>query len=148
MNPKSKTLKENLDKNALRIEKQVASEQKVKKGDLAHPDSSREGQTDTNGNVGAHFPSGSSNRPIFAVDPEIERQMAAQGVVPQSKAKKQTPEKSIKSTSDEKHYTNKSENSTRKKKSVQAGGVKPKLNVWDKKGNPKFASSDDQLYTP
>lgn len=149
MNKTDKTPKAAPDKNLHRIEKQTETEERVKKG--AQPKSgSNGGKSPLVTDSGNHnkYQSGSPSHPMFAVDPELERQMAAQGVSQKTASGAPSSKKSGQFSSKKKVARKKGGAPAARKKSSSPKKEVPQTGPWDKKGGPKFAAPDDHQPDP
>lgn len=127
MNKTDKAPKEVPDKNLERIEKQDQREERAKKGLPSTPGSNAPNRLINKIAVTDNkYQTGSPNHPMYKVDPELERQMAAQGVPQRAVGGRRTPKKTVNSSS---------------KKSGASEKGEPGTGAWDEKGEPTFASS-------
>lgn len=149
MNKTDKKSKATPDKNLQRIEKQSEIEERVKKG--AEPKSgSNRGNSPLITDSGNHnkYQSGSPSHPMFAVDPELERKMAAQDVSQKTVSGAMSPKKSGRFSSKKKVARKKGGTPAARKKSSSSKKELPRTGAWDKKGKPKFAAPDDHQPDP
>lgn len=144
MNNLDRVSEEKGDKNTRRIEKQAEKENHVKAG--PKPKSGPGGRsgfvTSASGaaNKDDLYPLGNPGQPVFAVDPALEREMAAQGVPQDIKI----PKKPRKRNSTRPAGSKKSPHIAAKKSSKKA----PDRSAWEGKGEPPFATPNDNRPGP
>lgn len=145
MNRTNKNPETSPDKNLARIEKQSRTQQRVRKGLQLSGSGGREAPEGISSDMDNKSQTGNPRHPMFAVDPEFERQMAAQGVPQKILSKKKNAGRSGRASPPGRRNQRKS-GSDAKKKPARAGDKSSK--AWDGKGEPTFASPDQRQPGP
>ncbi|UAY55910.1 hypothetical protein [Arachidicoccus terrestris] len=145
MNRTNKNPETSRDKNLARIEKQSRTQRRVRNGLQLSGSGGREVPGGTSSDMDNKSQTGNPRHPMFAVDPELERQMAAQGVPQKILPKKKNAGKSGRSSTPGRRSQRKS-GSEAKKKPARAGDKSSE--AWDGKGEPTFASPDQHQPGP